>query len=612
MKKELDYSALRYVIYCRRSSEDASDKQVQSIETQLRELEELKIRDGLNVVATFTESQSAHTPGREEFAKVVKILESGKANALLVVRSNRIARNPIDAGQIIYLMDRKKLLYIKTSSGTSYKGTPSDKTMLQVELAFNKKDSDDKSEMVKEGFKTKYLKGTPGGIAPFGFKNTPHLDRGARHWVLDEERFAQVKEMFKQFLTGTYSGNRMAEYCRDVLKMTTPQRKIYGGKLVEDSYINTLLKNPIYAGFFFSDGVRYELDKKLPRIITEEEHCRIIQMLGNKHQSKFQKHESVFSGFLKGENNAFMRLDPKFQLICDCKHKFAYRSKDSCPKCGVRISQMQNPKYLHFMYYYNGVIRHQTGKYKAVEEKEVLDKTYQEIIEPLSLCPELADWVKKHIHEVQDKEINDNLNLNENRIKLLEGIESEKANLRALLRRGIISDEEYKQDLADLENKVPREKIIDVDWKYKLNSIVDMGKECLKVFENSDIKAQKEILFQSQSNLIWDEEKLYVIRPKWLDTYVNGIKRYKSEMVTIEPKLLENKPNKNNSFLGIGVEKNGISMDLLRELESNQCLQVMSLPRYHFSIPQFTIYLVCKLYHKIYFTTNFVNLKIYV
>lgn len=572
MKKELDYSALRYVIYCRRSSEDASDKQVQSIETQLRELEELRIRDNLNVVATFTESQSAHTPGREEFAKVVKILESGKANALLVVRSNRIARNPIDAGQIIYLMDRKKLLYIKTSSGTSYKGTPSDKTMLQVELAFNKKDSDDKSEMVKEGFRTKYLKGTPGGVAPFGFRNTPQLDRGARHWVLDEERYSQVKEMFRLFLTGTYSGNKMAEYCRDVLKMTTPQRKIYGGKLVEESYVNTMLKNPIYAGFFFSDGVRYELDRKLPRAITEEEHCRIIQMLGNKHQAKFQKHESVFAGFLKGENNAFMRLDPKFQLICDCKHKFAYRSKSSCPKCGKKICQMQNPKYLHFMYYYNGVIRHQTGKYKAVEEKEVLKKTNEEIIEPLSLCPELADWVKKHIHEVQDREINNGLNLNEGRAKLLESIDTEKANLRSQHRRGIITDEEYKKDLADLENKVPKEVSFDIDWKDKLGSIVDMGTECLKVFESSDVKAQKEILFKSQSNLIWNEEKLYIIRPKWLDTYVNGIKRYKSEIGTIEPKLIENKPNQNKDFLGHGVEKNELDQNLLHILDDVRTL----------------------------------------
>ena len=368
--------------------------------------------------------------------------------------------------------------------------------------------------------------------------------------------------------------------------MTTAQRKIYGGKLVEESYINTMLKNPIYAGFFFSDGVRYELDGKLPRVITEEEHCRIIQMLGNKHQTKFQKHESVFAGFLKGENNAFMRLDPKFQLICDCKHKFAYRSRSSCPKCGMKICQMQNPKYLHFMYYYNGVIRHQTGKYKAIEEKEVLEKTYEEIIEPLSLCPEFADWVKKHIHEVQDKEINDGLKLNESRTTLLDGIESEKTNLRSQHRRGIITDEEYKKDLALIENKVPQEKIVQVDWREKLNAIVDMGLECREVFENGNTKAKKEILFQSQSNLIWNEKNLYVIRQNWLNRYVEGVKVLKSKIDTVEHKNTGKNINSYNSFSSTGVEKNELNQDLLRELESNQCLQVMSLPRYHFSIPQ--------------------------
>jgi DNA invertase Pin-like site-specific DNA recombinase len=181
MKKEIDYKSLRYVMYCRRSSEDASDKQIQSIETQLRELQETQNRDGLNIIEIITESQSAHKPGRPGFARFIRLIESGKADALLVVRGNRISRNALDAGQVIYLMDQNKLKYIKTSSGSTYKNTPGDKAMLQLELVFSKKDSDDKSEAVKEGFRTKYLKGTPGGVAPIGYKNTPHLEHGSRY-----------------------------------------------------------------------------------------------------------------------------------------------------------------------------------------------------------------------------------------------------------------------------------------------------------------------------------------------------------------------------------------------------------------------------------------------
>ena len=34
-----------------------------------------------------------------------------------------------------------------------------------------------------------------------------------------------------------------------------------------------------------------------------------------------------------------MGVDVKFQLICDCKNKFAYRDKTHCPVCGISIEE---------------------------------------------------------------------------------------------------------------------------------------------------------------------------------------------------------------------------------------------------------------------------------
>lgn len=161
--------------------------------------------------------------------------------------------------------------------------------MIGLELIFSKKDSDDKSDMVKEGIKTKSINGTRNGHAPLGFKNTPEKDRGQRHWVVDEERFMLLQKVFKEFLTGRYSANKVSEYARDVLKLTTPTHKVIGGKLVSPQYINLVLKNPIYAGFFYYDDARCELDKKYPRIITEEEHYKIISMIEGRNITKTGK-----------------------------------------------------------------------------------------------------------------------------------------------------------------------------------------------------------------------------------------------------------------------------------------------------------------------------------
>ena len=170
---------IKYFVYCRRSSSDAEDRQIQSIENQERELLEIVKRDGLEIVEILRESQSAHSPGRPVFNEMVKRIRNGEANGIIVLFPNRLSRNPVDGGMVIYLFDLGKLVELKTPSRT-YINTSSDKTFLAIELAFSKKDSDDKGEHVKTGLRTRYLKGLPNGVAPTGFMNDLSGEKGNR------------------------------------------------------------------------------------------------------------------------------------------------------------------------------------------------------------------------------------------------------------------------------------------------------------------------------------------------------------------------------------------------------------------------------------------------
>ena len=91
---------MRYINYARRSSDETSRKQVQSIEDQLQDTRRLAHERNLNVVEELTESRSAKEPGRPLFNKMVAGIQRGQADAILCWKLDRLTRNPIDAATL--------------------------------------------------------------------------------------------------------------------------------------------------------------------------------------------------------------------------------------------------------------------------------------------------------------------------------------------------------------------------------------------------------------------------------------------------------------------------------------------------------------------------------
>ena len=246
MKKE----QIIYGAYYRKSSE-ADDRQAQSIADQITETDAVAKRDGLVIGVWFPgESQSAHSPGRPIFADLIKAIVAGKINGILVWHANRLARNPVDAGMIIHLIDTGQLKEIRTL-GNTFHNTANDKFFLQLELGMSKKTSDDQSEAIKRGLDGRARRGLPNGVAHIGYKNDQTKDMGSRDWIEDPVRYPLVKKLLNMMLTGKYSVPQLQVYAKDEMRLTTPVRKTEGGKPVALSYMYDLLRDPIHAGFFF-------------------------------------------------------------------------------------------------------------------------------------------------------------------------------------------------------------------------------------------------------------------------------------------------------------------------------------------------------------------------
>ena len=99
---------LRYFLYCRKSSE-SEDRQVLSIESQISELQSLAKKHGILILETLTEARSAKAPGRQIFNNMMQRIYRGEAQGIICWKLDRLARNPIDGGAIIWAMKQHGL-----------------------------------------------------------------------------------------------------------------------------------------------------------------------------------------------------------------------------------------------------------------------------------------------------------------------------------------------------------------------------------------------------------------------------------------------------------------------------------------------------------------------
>ena len=106
---------MKYFLYARKST-DEDDKQLLSIEAQLEELREHAAREKLEVVREFVEKRTAKEPGRPIFNDMIRRVEKGEADALLAWHPDRLARNSVDGGRVIWLVDTGKLTALKFPS----------------------------------------------------------------------------------------------------------------------------------------------------------------------------------------------------------------------------------------------------------------------------------------------------------------------------------------------------------------------------------------------------------------------------------------------------------------------------------------------------------------
>ena len=229
----------KYFIYCRKSTEE-EERQILSIEAQLQELRDYAKQNNLFIVKEFFESKSAKEPGREIFNQMLSEIEKGNAMGILAWNPDRLARNSVDGGKVIYLVDTGKIESLKFPTFW-FEPTPQGKFMLSVAFGQAKYYTDNLRENILRGIRQKLRRGEMPSKAPRGYFNEPRI----RTIEPDPKTFLKVKKILELFATGNFT-------------LSTIQSKMFSfglagktGKPLALSTILNLLNNPFYYGLFY-------------------------------------------------------------------------------------------------------------------------------------------------------------------------------------------------------------------------------------------------------------------------------------------------------------------------------------------------------------------------
>jgi len=277
---------MKYYLYARKST-DEEDRQVLSIEAQLVELKEFAAKEKLEIVASFQEAKTAKEPGRIVFGQMLDRIEKGEADGIIAWHPDRLARNSVDGGRIIHLVDRGLLKSMKFPTFW-FEPTPQGLFMMNIAFGQSKYFVDNLRENVKRGFRQKLRRGEWPGWAPPGYVN----DRINKIILVDPETGRLVHKLFELYATGDYGLHDLSVTMNDV------GLRNRSGNPLAGSTIEKMLRNPFYIGLLRWNGELYPA--KHEPLISKKlfDECQEVILRRGKPQKK-HKEPFSFTGLMK-------------------------------------------------------------------------------------------------------------------------------------------------------------------------------------------------------------------------------------------------------------------------------------------------------------------------
>jgi site-specific DNA recombinase len=342
----------KFFLYARKST-DVEDKQVRSIEDQIAELRAYARQENLSIAEVFIEKQSAKIPGRPIFNDMLNRIERGEANGILAWHADRLARNSVDGGRIIYLLDCGCIAALKFPT-LWFENTPQGKFMLNIVFGQSKYYVDSLAENTKRGLRQKVKRGEYPSLAPIGYIN----DKRVKSVVVDKKKALIIRRAFELYAQGDKRLEDIADFLAQSGILSS------GGKRIKRDRISFILSNPFYIGLF-----RYAGE------IHEGKHQPVVS------KKIFDKAQEVLRE--RGRPRHKPKNEPK-----------AFCGLLSCAECGMRITAEVQKGYT----YYRCTKKRGNCTQPYVREEE-LNRQLSQLLQKFSLRPDWAAEMRKMLEK---------------------------------------------------------------------------------------------------------------------------------------------------------------------------------------------------------------------
>lgn len=406
-----------YVIYARKSSE-SEDRQVLSIDSQIRELQALAARQGLPVSTVLTESKSAKAPGRPGFNQLMREVSRGKVRGILCWKMDRLARNHLDTGMVLQALKDQQLERVVTSD-RSYSGDGNDRFFGSFELGMATKYIDDLSANVKRGIRERLLRGWKSSMPPLGYLN----DAATKTIVIDPIRFPLVRRMWDLLLTGTMRPEQIRLIANNEWGFRTRRHKRIGDKPLSRAGIYRLFADPFYMGINrLRDGRSFPGAHR--PMVSLEEFQRAQGLIKRSDRTRPIRREFAYTGFIK------------------------------CGNCGGSVTAEEHikPSGRRYVYYHCGRQKSGVRCREPFVREEALEAQIASALERVAIPEPVLEWLFKRARTSLARDDQRREHVQIALKQTLEGIKRQEENLVSLRVRDLLDDQDFitrKQSLAE-------------------------------------------------------------------------------------------------------------------------------------------------------------------